>query len=168
MKVTAVVPVYNFTGGLEDICRWLRDGLPEHCEEHEVLIWDDHSAPDNASVIRDTAERFGLPLIRAERDASGSLKRSLAHAAELALGGGHDVVLVCEHDAVPDDLTFASMLEVFRAPFRQPLASVSPMYHWRDRDAYPTQAHWHTDGLDNGGRHDYPRIGTVADATYER
>lgn len=163
MKVTAIVPVHDFVGGLADICGWLRDQLPAHCAQHQALIWDDGSEPRAAARVRDTAERFGLAWTRAEGAGSGSLKRSLEHAARLALDRGHDAVLVCEHDAVPDDLTFACMLEVFRDPFREPLASVSPRYQWQGRDAYPTHPHWHTDGRHEGGRRDYPGIGTVTD-----
>lgn len=68
--MSVVIPVYNGSGTIRDLCARLEKTLPELCDRHEIILIDDGSRDGSWDVIRDLASGSdGIRGIRLSRNA---------------------------------------------------------------------------------------------------
>ena len=162
MKITCVIPVYNYVEGLFRISDWIQKDLSKLVNDYEVIVFNDKSNSIYQKDFDKIAKRPKFKVINS-RVNTKNLKIPFEIAAKNAIDKRHDAVFITESDAVPDTVTFMNMLNVYNNPFRTPRASVSPMYKWNNKFCYPTSNHWFKDGLNNKlGRKKYVQEGNVS------
>ena len=163
MKITVITSTYNYLDNISFISKWIYNEFKKLGIEYTFILYNDNENNKDAKEFNLLEKHKDVIIIHTNKN-SADLRIPYKRAALNAINKNHDAILIIESDALPNDTTFENMLEVFKNPFRTPLASVSPMYAWNNKYCYPTHEHWKTDGLNvKNGRLIYKNIGIVTD-----
>ena len=157
MKITVIIPAYNYLEGVRHLVDWYTKTLPKHVSDYQIIVYNDCSDEKHITDFNEISKTQKVIIIHGKPSNHGNLQIPYAVAAHSALSNSHDAVLISETDALPTEDTFSKMLQVFQNPYKKPLASVSAMYTWQGNFCYPTHKHWFQDGdqMKHDGKHTY-------------
>ena len=139
MQIVAIIPVHNYVDNLFNIITWINNYYSLHFESYKIIVVNDNSDKKHGSVFNKVSMINNVMLINSPSDRVSDLRYSLSTVNSY----NPDMVHIIESDAVPNDKVFTQMLNAYNK--LQNVASISPMYVWKNKYCYPTHAHWHTD-----------------------
>lgn len=113
MTVLICIPMYNFAAGVLRIIEWVKQSEALGDQVVTVLLFDDGSRPEERKAVEDASP---VPLFVFDVPPHEHLAYGYKEAGHWAERHGYDVVLTCESDIVPNDLTFQAMMRVFQDP----------------------------------------------------
>ena len=108
--VSAVVYVHNNEKQIKNFLEMLNGALTEHFQKYEIIVVNDASTDDTASIIRDTAKCF-------EGSVVSILKMSYFQGVELSMNAGKDLSIgdyVFEFDTVDVDYDAELIFETYK------------------------------------------------------
>ena len=160
MEITCIIPAYDYTEGVLNLSHWIKETFNILDIKYHVIVHNDNEKLTNDPVYKIISQYSDFEIIHVVKNTC-DLKIPLKIASNYAIENNHDAVLVLESDAVPNIETFKKMLEVYNDPILKPLASVSPIYKWKNQICYPSNKRWFD--VHDSLKHIYNSAGTVVD-----